>query len=118
MSECLADDGQMDGRDVVDVGVEVDEVVPIKLQTLKEGEGVKALIKHTMDDPTLAKYRAMADKNMSGYTWEMGVLVRYRMNELGKAYRQICLPKPFQKKVLWLVHENFGHFSKNSHQTD
>ena len=67
----------------------------------------------TLADETLAPVRKLADGEQRGYSWENGLLFRYRLNEFGINFRQLCLPKEYRAKCLQMAHDNFGHRGKN-----
>ena len=56
----------------------------------------------TKADPTLARARALADKEAEGYNWENDLLFRSRLDEWGINYKQLCLPKEHRDKCLVL----------------
>ena len=67
----------------------------------------------TISDSTLKTMRELADKKLQGYHWQAGLVIRERLDDLGRVKRQICLPTSQRKQVMTLAHEKFGHLSRN-----
>ena len=72
------------------------------------------LREHTLSDESLKVMRNLADKKQQGYSWKAGLIVRERLDDLGRVKRQICVPKQQREKLMTLAHENFGHLARNS----
>ena len=58
--------------------------------------------------------RNLADKEQQGYSWKAGLVIRERLDDLGRVKKQICIPVSHRKRIMTLAHENFGHLSRNS----
>ena len=82
------------------------------LEPLKESQDIKELNSQTENDESLKELRELATKELSGYSWEKGLVMRARLNQQGNIVKQICLPKERRKQVLLLTHKHFGHLSK------
>ena len=72
------------------------------------------LREHTLSDESLKVMRNLADKKQQGYSWKAGLIVRERLDDLGRVKRQIWVPKQQREKLMTLAHENFGHLARNS----
>ena len=71
------------------------------------------LRENTMSDSTLKNMRELADKKLQGYYWQGGLIIRERLDDLGRVKRQICLPQSQRQQVMTLAHDKFGHLSRN-----
>ena len=69
---------------------------------------------NTLSDSTLKSMRQLADKRLQGYYWQDGLMIRERLDDLGRVKRQICLPQSHRHQVMTLAHDKFGHLSRNS----
>jgi len=68
----------------------------------------KVLVKETKEDDSLKVAKGLADKELEGYSYKDGVLMRARIDRLGNVKNQICLPKPLREGCLSLAHSKFG----------
>ena len=87
-------------------GEEPDLVVPL----VKEGKGDrKALVAESEKDPTLEKWRLLADKGESGFIWRKGLLYQEVTTHTLDKVLVLVLPQAFRKKVLVLAHDKMQH---------
>ena len=71
------------------------------------------LAQATADDPTLTTARSLANSLSEGYYWQEHLLFRTRLDRLGDATEQLCLPADYRPKCLKMAHEHFGHLGRN-----
>ena len=57
--------------------------------------------------------RDLATKELNGYRWKDGLVLRERFDDLGRVSTQICAPKVVRNKIFILAHEKFGHQFRN-----
>ena len=69
----------------------------------------KHLIEETGRDPTLAVWRALADKREKGLVWEDGLMFKSVRTQVLDEEKVLVLPKMFRAKVLVLAHDKLGH---------
>ena len=87
-------------------GEEPDLVVPL----VKEGKGDReALVAESKRDPSLEKWRKLADKDEGGFIWEKGLLYQEVTTHTLEQVLVLVLPKPFREKVLVLAHDRMQH---------
>ena len=68
----------------------------------------------TISDDSLKTMRNLADKKHQGYSWKSGLVIRERLDDLGRVKKQICIPTSQRHRLMTLAHEKFGHLSRNS----
>ena len=79
----------------------------------KYSEENRKLRDHIMSDSTLKHMKELADNKLQGYHWQDGLIIRERLDDLGRVKRQICLPQVQRQQVMTLAHDKFGHLSRN-----
>jgi len=107
-------------REVASVSVEEDGglqegCADKKDEILAEGiHGTKGeLIKETMNDSTLHVARELGKREVEGYSFKKGILMRARIDQRGEIKEQICLPREFRRHCMSLAHTKFGHMGRN-----
>ena len=81
-------------------------VVPL----VKVGPGSRAaLVEETKSDPTLGKWRVLADKGEKGFKWENGLLYQTVTTHVLEVVHLMVLPKGFRVKVMDLAHDKLNH---------
>ena len=65
----------------------------ITVEQITESNHRAKLREYTAQDPSLATVRRLADTESEGYQWEEGHVFRYRLEEWGEQYGQLCLPE-------------------------
>ena len=74
------------------------------------GQGSRtALVAETVTDPTLAKWRALADKGEKGFSWEKDLLYQTVTTHVMEVIQLLVLPKGFRDKVLKVAHDSMNH---------
>ena len=68
-----------------------------------------ALVKETMSDPSLEKWRNYAEKGEQGFEWREGLLYQRVTTHVMETVYLMVLPKSFRRKVLELAHEKLKH---------
>ena len=68
----------------------------------------------TITDESLKTMRNLADKKHQGYSWKSGLVIRERLDDLGRVKKQICIPTSQRHHLMTLAHKKFGHSSRNS----
>ena len=87
-------------------GEEPDLVVPL----VKEGKGDReALVVESERDPSLEKWRKLADKGEGGFIWKKGLLYQEVTTHTLEQVLVLVLPKSFREKVLVLAHDKMQH---------
>ena len=71
------------------------------------------LVLETESDSSLATARSLAESHTEGYHYKDGLVFRTRLDKLGDAREQMCLPQPYRSKCLKMAHDNFGHQGRN-----
>ena len=83
--------------------------------SLSQFEGIKhreELARLTCLDESLEVARKFADEGKGGYSWSEGLLLKHRLDDLGRNAKQLCLPKENRQKCMSLAHEKLGHRGK------
>ena len=91
-----------------------DNTEVIEIAVPRYTENNDKLREDTLTDESLKTMRSLADSNQQGYSWKSGLIVRERLDDLGRVKRQICVPTNHRANLMTLAHENFGHLSRNS----
>ena len=125
MAESAEREKSLVNEDVVSSGL-AEEVVVEKDGSADKGENQELMLRSitselprdklaeaTEKDHTLASARSLADSLSEGYYWQQGLVFRTRLDRLGDAREQLCLPSEYRGKCLRLAHENFGHLGRN-----
>ena len=87
-------------------GEEPDLVVPL----VKEGKGDReALVLESSRDPTLEKWRKLADQGERGFVWKQGLLYQEVTTHTLEQVLVLVLPESFRKRVLVLAHDKMQH---------
>ena len=74
------------------------------------GQGDRAaLVAETVTDPTLAKWRALADKGEKGFSWEKDLLYQAVSTHVMEVVQLMVLPKGFRAMVLKIAHDRMNH---------
>ena len=85
---------------------EPDLVVPL----VKAGTGDRAaLVSETKADPSLRKWRELADKGEKGFLWENGLLYQAITTHVLEVAHLMVLPKEFRNRVLSVAHDKMQH---------
>ena len=83
-----------------------DLVVPI----VKKGQGSRAILaKEIQEDPSLEKWRKLADRNEQGLLWDESLLFKTVTNHTGERDMLLVLPTPERSEVLRMAHDNLSH---------
>ena len=85
----------------------------LMLQTIIPNTPTTKIAEATIADHTLATARSLADSLKEGYYWQGKLLFRTKLDELGDAREQLCLPVVYRNKCLKMAHEYFGHLGQN-----
>ena len=83
--------------------------------SVSQFEGTKhreELARLTCLDESLEAARKLADEGKGGYSWSEDLLLKHRLDDLGRNAKQLCLPKEYCQKCMSLAHEKFGHRGK------
>jgi len=80
---------------------------------IKEKLPKTALVEATANDKSLQLIKQLAESELQGYRYDHGLVLRDRLDERGENITQVCVPSPFRKKCLSLVHSSFGHQGRN-----
>ena len=75
----------------------------------KGGGDREDLIAETMKDPSLEKWRKLADKGEEGFVWDKGLLHQENMTQVLEKALVLVLPKTFRRKVLVMAHDKLQH---------
>ena len=71
------------------------------------------LAKLTNSDKSLEVARKLAREGKNGYSWQKGLLFKHRLDDLGRNYKQLCLPQEYRARCMSLAYERFGHRGKH-----
>ena len=96
------------GNDVSD-----NEISTLEITTPKYSEDNAKLREESLTDEGLKTMRELANNNQQGYSWKSGLIIRERLDDLGRVKTQICIPTSQRQKLMTLAHEKFGHLSRN-----
>ena len=81
-------------------------VVPL----VRTGSGDRAaLVAETRSDPTLERWRSLAEKGEKGFVWKEGLLYQSTTTHVLDSVFLMVLPKSFRVKVMNLAHEKLSH---------
>ena len=111
-------DGSADSREQVESTSEeggkraCDTDKGVTITNIGDSDSKQRLKDRTSSDKSLKSLRSLADRQLNGYTWKDGLLMRQRLDEIGKRKSQICLLSDFRQQVLQMAHEGFGHQGK------
>ena len=95
-----------DEQEVYQVREEPDLDVPL----VKEGHGSRAtLIQETKEDPSLEKWRNLADRKEEGFLWDKSLLFKSVTTHTGEREMVLVLPKPERIKVMKMAHDQLSH---------
>lgn len=85
-----------------------EEVAELRIRAvrLKDEEDELDMVEETKKDDSMKHLRELADLEERGYSWSSGRVIRTRLDNYGRASKQLCLPTPFRKKALTAAHEN------------
>ena len=82
----------------------------LEIPVLTEGKGDReALVEETKSDPSLRKWREMAEKGEGGFTWEKELLYQEVMTQVLEKGLVLVLPKAFRHRVLEIAHDKMQH---------
>ena len=95
------------GNDVSD-----NEISTLEITTPKYSEDNAKLREESLTDEGLKTMRELANNNQQGYSWKSGLIIRERLDDLGRVKTQICIPTSQRQKLMTLAHEKFGHLSR------
>ncbi len=82
-----------------------------QLIAIQEGKKFKRLLEETQLNSSLCTERKLEDKELQGYTWKDGLILRFMSNDFGEPTPQLCLLSGWRPNVMKLAHEHCGHFS-------
>ena len=83
------------------------------LQSIIPDTPTTKIAEATIADHTLASAGSLADSLTKSYYWQEQLLFRTRLDKVGDAWEQLCLPIPYRDKCFRMAHENFGHIGRN-----
>ena len=119
--------GSMDEAEELTLGIEMDASVEgfAEMYELRKGSRqepelaipyVKAggssrtvLVDETKTDPSLARWRVLADNSEKGFMWEDGLLFQAKLNHVTEVQHVLVLPSSCRKRVLETAHEGMQH---------
>ena len=85
---------------------EPDFVIPL---VKKGNKDRNVLLAETKSDPTLQKWRDLADQGEKGFVWKEGLLYQSTTTHVLDSVFLMVLPKSFRTKVMNLAHEKLSH---------
>ena len=109
-AEILVDEGrsEMDERFELKVkGKGQDDIV---IPPVRPGSGTRSeLVRETKGDPSLSKWRELADRGEQGFCWMDDLLYQATTTHTLETVHLMALPAKFRGRVLELAHERSGH---------
>ena len=82
----------------------------LDIPVLKKGKGSREeLVKETGSDPSLKRWREMAEKGEGGFMWKKGLLHQEVMSQVLEKGLVLVLPKAFRHRVLEMSHDKMQH---------
>ena len=80
------------------------------IQLVKKGNKDRnVLLAETKSDPTLQKWRDLADQGEKGFVWKEGLLYQSTTTHVLDSVFLMVFPKSFRTKVMNLAHEKLSH---------
>ena len=108
--DSYVDDDEEVGEEVYRIREESGEDPELVVPLMKEGQGSRVdMIREIKEDPTLNKWRSLADKKEEGLLWNKGLLFKEVTTHVGDKELLLVLPKLERNKVLRMAHDNLGH---------
>ena len=107
----LAEEEDLVGGDelfcLIPKGREKDDLV---IPPIKSGNSSRAdLISELKTDPSIEKWRTLANREEQGFCWADGLLYQAITTHTLEVAHLMVLPSKFRKKVMTLAHERGGH---------
>ena len=106
----VKDSSEESGEEKYELRKESREEAELVVPPVRAGSHSReALVKETMADPSLQKWRDFAEKWEQGFLWKEGLLYQTVTTHVLETAHLMVLPKLFRPKVLVLAHEKLGH---------
>ena len=88
----------------------IDKEVDMEVPIVKKGKsGREALSAEIRADPSLVKWRELADQGEDGLSWNEGLMYQAKLNHAQEVYHALVLPKQKRLKVLESAHDGMSH---------
>ena len=98
------------GSELFEVKPKGKEEKDLVIPPVKAGSGSRAeLIRELKSDPSLEKWRALADKEEQGFCWDEGMMYQAVTTHTLEVAHLMVLPRKFRGRVMNLAHERSGH---------
>ena len=110
-NHCIGDQKQSEMSGEKNSGDTDAETLNITIPKYSE-ENAK-LRQESLTDEGLKIMRELAKNKQQGYSWKCGLIVRERLDDLGRVKTQICVPTSQRQRLMTLAHDKFGHLSRN-----
>ena len=109
----LGEDSSVEGEEeVYQLREESREEPELVIPPVRAGNSSRAeLVIETKSDPTLEKWRSLAEKGEKGFVWKDGLLYKLVTTHVLEAVHILVLPKSFRMKVMQLAHEKLSHLA-------
>ena len=85
----------------------------LEITSPKYSEDNERLREDSLTDEGIKTMTELGNNKLQGYSWKSGLIIRERLDDLGRVKTQICIPTTHRKKLMTLAHEKFGHLSRN-----
>ena len=86
------------------------EAPDLEVPLVRAGLGSRAaLLLEVRSDPSLLKWRALADEKKEGFKWKEDLMYKTVTTHILEVVELLVLPKSFRKRVMDLAHEKLNH---------